>query len=42
MRLHQASPPDAEWLAGLLSRQGRKLRTSVLLNDPECLTLHWD
>lgn len=40
-QLHRADVQDAEWLAQLLSREGKKLGTSAELIDSTEIQLHW-
>lgn len=41
LRLNHASSSDAKWLHNMLDREGRKLGTSVTLNENETFSLHW-
>jgi poly-gamma-glutamate synthesis protein (capsule biosynthesis protein) len=40
-RLNRASPLDAEWLAGVLNREGKVFGTSVVVTPENRLQLRW-
>jgi len=42
LRLNHASLPDTKWLLKMLNREGKKLGTSVSLNENRYFSLHWD
>lgn len=42
LRLHRASLRDAEWLCGVLDREGRPLGTRVRLEKEDVLVLQWE
>ena len=41
MRINRASRDEAQWLAGILNREGRKLGTRAILGEDLRLTLQW-
>jgi poly-gamma-glutamate capsule biosynthesis protein CapA/YwtB (metallophosphatase superfamily) len=41
-RENRASSADAEWLHGVLNREGRRFGTRVTLEEDDTLTLQWD
>jgi poly-gamma-glutamate synthesis protein (capsule biosynthesis protein) len=41
-RLNHASKSDAQWLADVLNREGRKFGTRVELDEDRTLTVRWD
>ncbi|MBS3770213.1 MAG: CapA family protein [Bacteroidales bacterium] len=42
LRLNHVSGKDAEWLSSMLNREGKKLGTSVVLNQDNTFSLHWE
>jgi len=40
--LNHVSGSDARWLLNMLNREGRKLGTSVTMNEDHHFFLHWD
>lgn len=42
LRLNHASLPDTKWLLKMLNREGKKLGTSVSLNQNRYFSLHWN
>jgi poly-gamma-glutamate synthesis protein (capsule biosynthesis protein) len=41
LRIQRAAPQEAQWLAGVLNREGRPLGSSVRLDEDRRLALHW-
>ncbi|MGM0531025.1 MAG: CapA family protein, partial [Bacteroidota bacterium] len=41
-RLNHVSKKDAEWLNSMLKREGKKLGTSVVLNQDSTFSLQWE
>jgi poly-gamma-glutamate synthesis protein (capsule biosynthesis protein) len=42
LRINRASREEAQWLAGVLNREGRPLGSRAVLGEDSRLTLQWD